>query len=132
MRTRRPLSAIHPTAEWVLGLLTAFVGAWVAALVPIVGTPVSGLVALALVLRGPRAAVGGGMLLMTGLWFAYFQYQQLANCDAFNAHGGICQMGDTSGNTAIVLVFVSVGAALSVYALGNARSAASRIRTPTR
>jgi hypothetical protein len=30
------------------------------------------------------------------------------------------------------LAFVAAGAALSIYALGNARSAASRIRTPTR
>ena len=117
---------------WILGLLAGLIGTWVAALVPIVGVPVLALVALALILRGPRAAIGGGMLLATGLWFAYFQYQQIANCDTFNATGGFCQMGDTSVNTAIVLVFSAAGAALSVYALGNARSAASRIRTPTR
>jgi hypothetical protein len=123
---------VDPTAGWVLGLLTGFVGTWVAVLVPFIGVPIYALVALALVLRGPRAAVAGGMLLMTGVWFAYLQYQQLVNCEAFNARGGICQMGDTRGNTTIVFVFVAAGAALSIYAPGNARSAASRIRTPTR
>jgi hypothetical protein len=116
-RSTRTPSALHPTWAWILGLAAGFIGTWIAALVPIVGVPILALVALALVLRGPKAAVGGAMLLATGLWFAFFEYQQLANCDAINATNGVCQMGDTTSNTAIVFAFVFAGAALSVYAL---------------
>ena len=41
-------------------------------------------------------------------------------------------MIDANGTLIPALAFVLLGAVTSVYALGNARSAASRIRTPTR
>ena len=117
MRSTLTLSTLHPIWAWALGLAAGLIGTWIAALVPVVGVPILALVALALVLREPRAAIGGGMLLATGLWFAYFQYNQIANCDAINATGGVCQMGDTSANTTIVFMFIAAGAAFSIYAL---------------
>jgi hypothetical protein len=123
---------MHPTAAWLVGLLAGLVGMLVAALAPTVGVPVLALIALVLVLRGPRAAIGGGMLLATGLWFSYFHFSMIARCEAMNTASGSCTVVDANGTLLPALTFVAAGAALSVYALGNARSAASRIRTPTR
>jgi hypothetical protein len=121
---------MHPTAAWLVGLLAGLVGMLVATLAPTVGVPLLALVALGLVLRGPRAAIGGGMLLAIGLWFSYLHFSMIARCEAMNTASGSCTVVDANGAPA--LAFVAAGAALSVYALGNARSAASRIRTPTR
>jgi hypothetical protein len=113
---RRPL---RPVSAWLLGLAAGFIGTWVAALEPILGVPIYALVAVALVLVGPALAFGSAMLLMTGLWFAYFQADQIANCARFNTGSGFCEMGDMTTNVGILLAFVFAGAALSVYALGK-------------
>jgi hypothetical protein len=112
---RRPIGT---TGQWVLGLAVGATATLLFALVPTVGFIVYAALGIVL-MRVGRLASLGGLLFATGVWFAYFQYQQIANCDAFNAHGGTCQMGETITSDAIVLAFVAAGAALSVYALAR-------------
>lgn len=114
--SRRPL---RPTSAWLLGLGAGSIGTFVAALAPIFGLPIYALVAIGLVRVGPPAAFGGAMLLMTGLWFAYFQLGAMASCAHVNRTGGFCEMYGTEGMVAIVLAFVFSGAALSIYSLGK-------------
>lgn len=132
LRSTRAPSPLHPTWAWLLGLAAGFVGTWISILATVYGVPIYALVAAGLLLRGPRAAFGGGMLFMTGLWFAYFHASMLARCAAANTASGSCTVIDASGTLIPALAFVLAGAGLSVYALGNARRAASRMRIPTR
>lgn len=117
MQSRRTPSALHPTWAWILGLSAGFVGTWIAILEPIFGVPIYALVASGLLLRGPRAAFGGAMLFMTGLWFAYFHYSMIRTCEAANTSSGSCTVIDANGTLIPALTFVLAGTALSVYAL---------------
>ena len=116
-RSTRTPSALHPTWAWILGLAAGFIGTWVAVLEPIFGVPIYALVALGLLLRGPRAAFGGAMLFMTGLWFAYFHSSMVQRCEAANTSSGSCTVIDANGTLIPALTFLLAGAALSVYAL---------------
>jgi len=131
--SRRPLSSLGPTAAWIVGVLAGLVGTFVALFAPVIGVLIYALLAAGLVLRSrARAAIGGGLLLTTGLWFTYLDQSMKARCEAMNTTSGSCTVVDPIGSLIPALTFLLVGAALSVYALGNARSAASRMRTPTR
>lgn len=133
MISRRPLSSLGPAAAWIVGVLAGLVGTFVALFAPVIGVLIYALLAAGLVLRSrARAAIGGGLLLTTGLWFTYLDQSMKARCEAMNTTSGSCTVVDPIGSLIPALTFLLVGAALSVYALGNARSAASRMRTPTR
>ena len=118
VRSQTPLSALHPTAAWVLGLVWGVVGTLAALYVPLYGVLMYAVLAAALVLRArARAAVGGGLLLATGVWFAYLDQSMTAQCEAMNTANGSCTVVDANGQLIPALTFVLVGAALSVYAL---------------
>jgi hypothetical protein len=73
-----------------------------------------GALAAVLVLKGPRAAFAGALLLSTGLWFTYWHFEMLAQCAAMN---GSCTVVNANGTAIPALTFVLVGAGLSAYAL---------------
>ena len=116
-RSTGTLSALHPTRAWLLGLAAGFIGTWIAILEPLIGVPIYALVAIGLLLRGPRAAFGGAMLFMTGLWFAYFHYSMIQRCESANTSSGSCTVIDANGTLIPALTFLLAGTALSVYAL---------------
>ena len=114
----RPLSSLSPTAAWIVGLLAGFVGTSVALVVPLIGVLIYAVLAAGLVLRSrARAAVGGGLLLMTGLWFTYLDQSMKARCEAMNTASGSCTVIDPIGSLIPALTFALAGTALSVYAL---------------
>lgn len=116
--SRRPLSSLGPTAAWIVGLLAGFVGTLVALVVPLIGVLIYAVLAAGLVLRSrARAAIGGGLLLTTGVWFTYLDQSMKAQCEAMNTASGSCTVVDPSGSLVAPLTFVLTGSALSVYAL---------------
>jgi hypothetical protein len=119
VRSQRPISQLGPTGAWFLGVLWGVVGTFETLLVPLVGVLVYGVLAAALILRArARAAIGGGMLLTTGVWFAYLDQSMKARCEAMNSANGSCTVLDPIGSMLPALTFVLVGAALSVYGFG--------------
>lgn len=98
------------------------VGTWFVLFVPLYGLPLFAILATALVLRGPRAAFGGAILFMTGLWFTYLDLSMKARCAEMNHNGGFCQVMNPTESAVPGLLFVMVGAALSSYALLGKRS----------
>jgi len=113
---------LPPLRAWVLGMAIGAVGTWLVLFVPIYALPAYIVLAVVLVLRGPRAAFGGAILLATGLWFTYVHFSMLARCAAANSATGSCQVVDANGTAVPALTFVLVGAALSIYALLGKRS----------
>ncbi|TMB78988.1 MAG: hypothetical protein E6J52_03510 [Chloroflexi bacterium] len=113
---------LPPLAAWILGMAIGIVGTWLVLFVPIYALPVYIVLAAVLVLRGPRAAFGGAILLATGLWLTYVHFSMLARCAAANSATGSCQVVDANGTAVPALTFVLVGAALSIYALLGKRS----------
>jgi len=118
MRSHAPLADLHPGAAWVLGVLWGIVGTFVALLVPLLGVLIYAVLAAVLVLRArARAAIGGGLLLTTGLWFTYLDQSMKAQCEAMNTARGSCTVVDPIGSLVPALTFLLTGAALSIYAL---------------
>ena len=116
--SRRPLSSLGPTAAWIVGVLAGFVGTLVALVVPLIGVLIYAVLAAGLVLRSrARAAIGGGLLLTTGVWFTYLDQSMKARCAAMNTASGSCTVVDPNGSLVAPLTFVLTGAALSAYAL---------------
>jgi hypothetical protein len=86
--------------------------------VPLLGVLIYAVLAAGLVLRArAKAAIGGGLLLSTGLWFAYLHHSMIDRCAATNSANGSCTIIDANGTLIPALTFVFAGAALSVYAL---------------
>lgn len=106
--------------RWLFGLAIGAAATWLFALAPIPGVLVY--VAAGLLLaRTRRATPCGAALFATGVWFAYLGDRSIANCDAINATGGICQMGDTTFPTIAALAFLAAGTVLAVYGLATDR-----------
>lgn len=104
----------------LVGAMVGAVGTWLALLLPMVGLLAYTAAGIGLV-RLRRAAPAGGALLATGAWFASLTHRMIANCDAINRGGGICQMGDTTVGTLTSLAFLAAGMLLSVYGLAKDR-----------
>ena len=118
MRARPSLAELDPTAAWTLGVLSGLVGVFLMFYVLFFGVLIFAVLAAGLVLRTrARAAIGGGLLLTTGLFFAYEHQSMIDRCAAMNSASGSCTVIDSSGTLIPALTFVFVGAALSVYAL---------------
>ncbi|HEX4743427.1 MAG TPA: hypothetical protein VFW12_02015 [Candidatus Limnocylindria bacterium] len=114
---RRP---VVMAGRWLLGLAVGAAATWVFAVAPFPGVLVY--VAAGLLLaRTRRVAPRGAALFATGVWFAYLAYRTIASCDAINASGGICQMGDTTFQTFAALAFLAAGTLLSVYGFATDR-----------
>jgi len=119
MRSRPSLAVLSPTAAWAFGVLCGLVGAFLTFYVQLFGVLIYGLLAAGLVLGArAKAAIGGGLLLTTGLCFAYWHQSMIDQCAAMNSAGGSCTIIDASGTLIPALMFVFAGAALSVYGLG--------------
>ena len=106
-----------PRTAWLLGLAAGSIGTWLLLRFWAYGAAIYALLAAVLVLRGPRAAFGGALLLSTGLWFTYGHFEMLARCAAANTASGSCTVIDAGGTAIPALTFVLVGAGLSAYAL---------------
>ena len=118
MRYRPSLRALSPTAAWAFGVLSGLVGTLLTLYVQLFGVLIYAVLAAGLVLRArEKAAIGGGLLLTTGLCFAYLHQSMIDRCAAMNSAGGSCTVIDANGTLIPALTFVFVGAALSVYAL---------------
>jgi hypothetical protein len=115
VRTMPPLTA------WLVGLAVGVVATWLTLLLMPFGLLLSVLVAVALILVGPRAALGGGMLLATGVWFVYIDRSMKATCDAMNTAQGFCEVIDPTTTLVLALSFVVAGALLSVYCVAKAK-----------
>ena len=113
VRTMPPLTA------WLAGLAVGAVATWLTLLLLPYGLLLYVLVAVALILVGPRVALGGGMLLATGLWFVYLDRSMTAACEAMNTRGGFCEVIDPMPSQLMALGFVVAGVLFSVYALGK-------------
>jgi hypothetical protein len=111
--------AMPPLTAWLVGLTVGIVATWLTLLLMPYGLLVSVLVAVALILVGPRAALGGGMLLATGLWFVYIDRSMKATCEAMNTAQGFCEVIDPTTTLILALSFVVAGVFLSLYALGK-------------
>jgi hypothetical protein len=117
-----PKRLLPPLQAWLVGSAIGVVGTWLALLLPY-GLLIYAVLATVLVLRGPRAAFGGALLLATGLWFTYIHFWMLERCARANSASGSCQVIDANGTAIPAITFVLVGAVLSVYALVGKRSA---------
>jgi hypothetical protein len=109
----------RPLSSWIIGLAVGALGTWLTLLLLPFGLLVYVLVAVALVLVGPRAALGGGMLLATGLWFVYIDRSMKATCEAMNTAQGFCEVIDPTTTLILALSFVVAGVFLSLYAFGK-------------
>jgi len=79
------------------------------------GVVIYAVLAAGLVLRArAKAALSGGLLITTGIFFAYVHQSMIDQCAAMN---GSCTVIDANGTLIPALTFVFAGAALSVYAL---------------
>ena len=115
MRSRPSLAALSPAGAWALGVLCGLIGTLLALYVPLLGVLIYAALAAGLVLLArAKAAIGGGLLLTTGLCFAYVHQSMIERCAAA---GGSCTVIDANGTLIPALTFVFAGAALSVYAL---------------
>ena len=111
--------AMPPLTAWLVGFVVGVVATWLTLLLMPYGLLVYVLVAVALILVGPRAALGGGMLLATGLWFVYLDRSMTAQCEAWNTRGGFCEVINPMPSQLMALGFVVAGALFSIYALGK-------------
>ncbi len=116
VRRARPLTA------WLIGLAVGALATWLTLLLMPFGLLVYVLVALALILVGDRAALGGGMLLATGLWFVYIDRSMKATCEAMNTAQGFCEVIDPTTTLVLALSFVVAGAVLSLYCVAKAKA----------
>jgi len=91
--------------------------------VPLFGVLIYAVLAAGLVLSArAKGAIGGGLLLTTGLSFAYVHQSMIEQCAAMNSANGSCTVIDANGTLIPALTFVFAGAALSVYAFLGKRS----------
>jgi hypothetical protein len=111
--------AMPPLTAWLVGLAVGVVATWLTLLLMPYGLLVYVVVAVALILVGPRAALGGGMLLATGLCFLYVDRSMKAACEARNTAQGFCEVIDPTTTLVLALSFVVAGLLFSVYALGK-------------
>jgi len=113
---------LPPLRAWVLGMAIGAVGTWFFLWFLPYGLLIYAMLAAVLVLRGPRAAFSGALLLATGLWFTYWHFKMLAGLRRAEQRDRLVSGGRCERNAVPALTFVLVGAALSIYALLGKRS----------
>jgi hypothetical protein len=80
-------------------------------------------VLVALVVRSPeRAALGGGALIPTGLWFLYELRAAVERCAAANGPHGSCEIYGVPEQAIAMGLYVAVGVGLTGYAVLRSRS----------
>ena len=112
---------MRPASLWLLGFLVGVAGTLVSLEVGVLGLALYAFMVLTLVSTRSVAPFGGASL-ATGIWFSYAQWQSVAQCEAFNAHGGFCEIYDAWIGGVIAAGFLVVGVSLSAYALLRARA----------
>jgi hypothetical protein len=109
-----------------IGLLLGAVAVplFLAAFAPLGFVLFAALMALAAVRRESRA-LGGGLLVASGLWWVYFVRQAVERCDAFNRQpGGACAIYGTEEQIVLAGCVALAGALLVLVALRRERSTA--------
>lgn len=85
--------------------------------------PLAFAVLVVLIIRSPeRAALGGGALIPTGLWFLYALREAVARCAAANGPNGSCQIYGVPEQTIAMGLYVAVGVGLTAYAVLRSRT----------
>ena len=122
MRTR--IVTIAPWARWwFVGAATGITLLWVAIFSPI-AFPLALVMLVILVVRSPeRAALGGGALIPTGLWFLFALRTAVERCAAANGPHGSCEIYGVPEQAIAMGLYVAVGIGLTAYALLHSRAA---------
>jgi len=122
MRAR--IVKIPPWATW--WLFGAVVGASLLFSVTrnIFALPLIFAILVVLAVRSPeRAALGGGALIPTGLWFLYALRVAVEQCAAANGPRGSCEIYGVPEQAVAIGLYVAVGIGLTAYAVLRSRPA---------
>jgi hypothetical protein len=87
--------------------------------------PLALVVLIVLVIRSPeRAALGGGALIPTGLWFLYQLRAAVERCDAMgHSPRGGCDIYGVPEQAIAMGLYTAVGIGMTAYAAARSRSA---------
>lgn len=119
---------------WVLGAVAGVACLWIMIFSPFV-FPLMLAVLVVLVVRSPeRAALGGGALIPTGLWFLYQLRGAVERCAEMDrSPSGSCQIYGVEEQALAMSLYVAVGIGLTLYALRARGASADRsAAAPTR
>jgi hypothetical protein len=90
----------------------------------VIALPLIVAVFVVLVVRSPeRAALGGGALIPTGLWFLYQLRAAVERCAAANGPHGSCEIYGVPEQATAMGLWVAVGVGLTAYAAMRSRPA---------
>lgn len=125
---------------WVLGAVAGVACLWIMIFSPFVFPlrfvlPLMLAVLVVLVVRSPeRAALGGGALIPTGLWFLYQLRGAVERCAEMDrSPSGSCQIYGVEEQALAMSLYVVVGVGLTLYALRRRGPSADRsAAAPTR
>ena len=109
---------------WFFGALVGITLLGVMVFSPI-ALPLALVVLVVLVIRSPeRAAVGGGALIPTGLWFLYELRAAVERCDAMgHSPRGGCEIYGVPEQAIAMGLYTAVGVGLTAYAALRSRTA---------
>ena len=117
---------VPPWARWWLfGAVVGTTLLWVMIFSPI-AFPLALAVPVVLVVRSAeRAALGGGALIPTGLWFLYELRAAVERCTAMNGPNGSCEIYGVPEQAIAMGLYIAVGMGLTAYAVMRSRSVCS-------
>ena len=102
--------------SWVFGAFAACALLF-ATMRTILVFPLIVVVLVVLVIRSPeRAALGGGTMVSTGLWFLYELRAAVERCAAMNGPNGSCQIYGVEEQAIAMGLYLMVGVGLTLYA----------------
>jgi hypothetical protein len=112
---------------WVIGAVAGTALLWSMMFSPFAAPFVVALL-VALVVRSPeRAAVGGGALVPTGVWFAYQLRAAVERCAEIDrGPSGSCSIEGVPEQAIAMGLWLAIGIGLTAYAAGRARWSSSR------
>lgn len=120
----RPVTSPPWATWWVFGAVVGITLLGVMIFSPI-AFPVAFAVLVVLVVRSPeRAALGGGALIPTGLWFLYHLRAAVERCDAMgHSPRGGCDIYGVPEQAIAIGLYTAVGVGLTAYAVVHSRTA---------
>jgi hypothetical protein len=109
---------------WLFGAVVGITVLGVMILSPI-ASPLALVLLVVLVVRSPqRAALGGGALIPTGLWFLYQLRAAVERCDAMgHSPRGGCDIYGVPEQAIAMGLYTAVGVGLTAYAALRSRTA---------
>jgi hypothetical protein len=108
---------------WLFGAVIGITMLWVMMFSPI-AFPLALVVLVVHVARSPeRAALGGGALIPTGLWFLYELRAAVERCAAANGPHGSCEIYGVPEQAIAMGLYVGVGVGLTTWAALRSRTA---------